>query len=58
MNIFNLGTGTGATVLEVIKAFGQVVGKDIPYVVAGRRKGDMAERVGVSVCLLDTLIDL
>jgi len=38
---FNLGTGTGATVLEVIKAFGDVVGKDIPYVFAGRRKGDV-----------------
>jgi len=38
---FNLGTGTGATVLEVIKAFGEVVGKEIPYVIAGRRKGDV-----------------
>ena len=38
---FNLGTGTGATVLEVIKAFSEVVGKDIPYVIAGRRKGDV-----------------
>ena len=39
--IFNLGTGTGATVLEVIAAFSEVVGKDIPYVIAGRRKGDV-----------------
>ena len=39
--IFNLGTGTGATVLEVIKAFSEVVGKDIPHVIAGRRKGDV-----------------
>lgn len=38
---FNLGTGTGATVLEVIKAFGEVVGKQIPHVIAPRRKGDV-----------------
>jgi len=38
---FNLGTGTGATVLEVIKAFGEVVGKKIPHVIAARRKGDV-----------------
>jgi len=37
----NLGTGTGSTVLEVIKAFGDVVGKKIPYVIAPRRKGDV-----------------
>lgn len=37
----NLGTGTGSTVLEVIKAFGDVVGKQIPYVIAPRRKGDV-----------------
>lgn len=41
VHIFNLGTGTGATVLEVIKAFSKVVGKEIPYEIAGRRKGDV-----------------
>ena len=39
--IFNLGTGTGATVLEVIKAFGEACGREIPYEVVGRRKGDV-----------------
>ena len=39
--IFNLGTGTGATVLEVIKAFGEACGAEIPYEIAGRRKGDV-----------------
>ena len=57
---FNLGTGTGATVLEVIKAFSEVVGKDIPYVIAGRRKGDvdslyascdLAEKVNINYIL-------
>ena len=33
--------GTGTTVLELIKAFSKVVGKDIPYVVTERRKGDV-----------------
>ena len=41
VHIFNLGTGTGATVLEVIKAFGEACGKEIPYEIAGRRKGDV-----------------
>ena len=27
--------------LEVIKAFSEVVGKNIPYIIAGRRKGDV-----------------
>lgn len=41
---FNLGTGTGYSVLEVIKTFQQVTGKQIPYKVTNRRPGD----VGVS----------
>ena len=41
VHIFNLGTGTGATVLEVIKAFAEESGKEIKHEVAGRRKGDV-----------------
>merc|ERR1719347_23781 len=41
VHIFNLGTGTGATVLEVIAAFSAACGKEIPYSVVGRRKGDV-----------------
>lgn len=41
VHIFNLGTGQGATVLEVIRAFGAACGKEIPYEVVGRRKGDV-----------------
>jgi len=41
VHIFNLGTGTGATVLEVIKAFAEACGKNIPHVIAPRRKGDV-----------------
>ena len=43
VNIFNLGTGVGYSVLDIIKAFSKAVGKDIPYVIAPRRPGDIAE---------------
>jgi UDP-glucose 4-epimerase len=38
----NLGTGRGYSVLEVIAAVGQAVGRDIPFEVADRRPGDIA----------------
>jgi UDP-glucose 4-epimerase len=40
-SIINLGTGTGASVLEVIKAFERASGKRIPYKVMPRRPGDI-----------------
>ncbi len=43
VEVFNLGTGTGSSVLEVISAFSKAAGKDIPYVVDARRAGDIAE---------------
>ncbi|UTT68789.1 UDP-glucose 4-epimerase GalE [Arthrobacter sp. DNA4] len=39
---WNLGTGQGSSVLEVIEAFSTVVSKKIPYEFAPRRKGDAA----------------
>ena len=39
--IYNLGTGTGYSVLDIIEAFGKACGKEIPYVIAGRREGDV-----------------
>lgn len=39
---FNLGSGTGHSVLEVIRAFEKASGRPIPYKVMGRRKGDIA----------------
>ena len=39
---FNLGTGTGYTVLEVIDAFSKACGKELPYVIDPRRAGDIA----------------
>ena len=41
--IFNLGTGRGFSVKELVDAFIHVNGVDVPYVVTGRRDGDIAE---------------
>ncbi len=38
---FNLGTGKGSSVLEVVKAFEQVSGKKLNYKIVGRREGDI-----------------
>ena len=38
---FNLGTGTGSSVLEVINAFEKVSGKKLPYKIVGRREVDI-----------------
>ncbi|WP_024516049.1 UDP-glucose 4-epimerase GalE [Bradyrhizobium sp. Tv2a-2] len=38
----NLGTGTGSSVLEVIRAFEAVSGRPVPYEIAERRAGDVA----------------
>ncbi|SCU89383.1 LAMI_0D13388g1_1 [Lachancea mirantina] len=38
---WNLGSGTGSTVMEVYKACCQSIGKDIPYEIVGRRAGDV-----------------
>ena len=40
--IYNLGTGRGYSVLEMIQAFSKAVGHDIPYVIKPRRAGDIA----------------
>lgn len=41
--IYNLGTGNGYSVLEVLNAFSETVGRPLPYVIAPRRAGDIAE---------------
>ncbi len=38
---FNLGTGTGSSVLEVIHAFEKVSGQKLPYKIVDRREGDI-----------------
>ncbi len=43
VNVFNLGTGKGYSVLEIIQAFSKACGKDLPYQIDARRPGDIAE---------------
>ncbi len=40
--IYNLGTGQGYSVLDIVRAFSKACGFDIPYVIAPRRPGDIA----------------
>ncbi|KAF2273555.1 UDP-glucose 4-epimerase [Westerdykella ornata] len=40
---WNLGSGRGSTVFEMIKAFSTVVGRDLPYEVVERRQGDVLD---------------
>lgn len=42
INIYNLGTGRGVSVLEVIEAFSAACRRDIPYEIKPRRDGDIA----------------
>ena len=41
--IYNLGTGKGTSVLELVAAYEKATGVKIPYVIAPRRTGDVAE---------------
>ncbi len=42
LEVYNLGTGQGYSVLDVVRAFETANGVDIPYVIAPRRDGDIA----------------
>ena len=42
LNIYNLGTGKGYSVLEIIHSMEKAVGKPIPYKIVERRPGDIA----------------
>ncbi|MEN9383442.1 MAG: hypothetical protein RL323_585 [Pseudomonadota bacterium] len=42
LHTYNLGRGLGHSVLEMLTAFSQACGRDLPYVVAPRRAGDLA----------------
>ncbi|SEK38627.1 UDP-glucose 4-epimerase GalE [Halomonas daqiaonensis] len=42
VHIYNLGTGQGVSVLEMVRTFEQVTGQRVPYRIAPRRDGDLA----------------
>ncbi|MCI9076344.1 MAG: UDP-glucose 4-epimerase GalE [Dorea sp.] len=42
LDIINLGTGVGYSVLDMVKAFSKACGKEIPYEIQPRREGDIA----------------
>lgn len=48
LEAYNLGTGTGCSVLDVVMAFEKATGMAIPYVITDRRPGD------IDVCYADT----
>ncbi|ANQ19715.1 UDP-glucose 4-epimerase GalE [Vibrio natriegens] len=43
LHTYNLGTGKGSSVLEMVEAFGAACGKPVPYELCPRRPGDIAE---------------
>jgi UDP-glucose 4-epimerase len=43
VGVFNLGTGKSSSVLDVVHAFERACGKTLPYRIAERRPGDLAE---------------
>lgn len=48
LHTYNLGTGRGSSVLEMVRAFETASGKPVPYKIVARRPGDIAE------CYADT----
>lgn len=46
IHIYNIGTGLGYSVLEMVNAFSKASGHDVPYVVGPRREGDIGEVTG------------
>lgn len=43
VSVYNLGTGNGYSVLDMVKAFSKACGKEIPYEIKPRRAGDIPE---------------
>lgn len=52
---FNLGTGRGLSVLEIIHSFTKVTGVDVPYKIVGRRSGDV-EKVWADPTYANTVL--
>jgi UDP-glucose 4-epimerase len=43
VRVWNLGTGHGYSVLDMVRAFGRACGHEVPYRIVGRRPGDIAQ---------------
>ena len=43
VEVFNLGTGRGLSVLEIVRTFIEVTGQNVPYEIVGRREGDIEQ---------------
>lgn len=43
VQVYNLGSGHGTSVLEIVRAFSKASGTELPYKIVGRRAGDLAE---------------
>ena len=43
VEVFNLGTGRGLSVLEILNTFMQITGVKVPYQIVGRREGDIEQ---------------
>lgn len=48
VEIFNLGTGNGVSVLELINTFEAATGVKVPHKIVGRREGDIEKGLGQS----------
>ena len=53
--VFNIGTGTGCSVLEILEACKSVVDRDIPFEIVGRRPGDPSSLVADPTKLMSRL---
>ena len=42
MQVYNLGTGRGTSVLEIVRAFERISGRNLPHKIVARREGDLA----------------
>jgi len=56
VEIFNLGTGRGLSVLEIVRTFEEVTGQSLPYTIVGRREGDI-EQVWADPHKANTLLE-
>lgn len=54
-NVFNVGTGTGHSVKEVLATVERITGKNVPHVIGPRREGDPPSLVADSTKLQQTL---